>query len=208
MPGKCNFIGSEKMIHNVLFIGVGGEGVLSASVVLARAANLDGFEVRGTQLHGLAQRGGSVPIHLRFGNKVHSPTIPRAQADLIIGLEPIEALRACYFAERKRTNFVVDAFPIVPIYARLNKQEYPEMKGIGKMLKPFAKKIIMADASDICEKELGNPVYGNIVMLGIALSGKMLPISRKSIIAALKETFPKDYENNIKALEMGLEWEK
>lgn len=196
------------MIHNVLFIGVGGEGVLSASVVLARAANIEGFEVRGTQLHGLAQRGGSVPIHLRFGNKVHSPTIPRAQADLIIGLEPIEALRACYFASRKKTNFVVDAFPVVPIYARLNKQEYPEMKEIGKMLKPFAKKLIMADASDVCAKQMGNSIYGNIMMLGIALSNKMLPISRKSFLAALKETFPKDYGNNAKALELGLKWEK
>ncbi len=85
---------------NVLLTGVGGEGVLVTSVIIARAASFDGYYVRGTQFHGLAQRGGSIPTHVRFGKErdVRSPFIPRAHADLILGLEPIEAARACYFA--------------------------------------------------------------------------------------------------------------
>jgi len=195
------------MIYNVLFTGVGGEGVLSSSVILARAANFAGYEVKGTQLHGLAQRGGSVPIHLRFGKNVHSPVIPRASADLIIGLEPAETLKACYFADKRRTNFMIDFYPIIPVYIRLNKQKYPSKDEIEKSLLPFAKNICFAETSNICKEHVGSPVYGNVMAIGICIKKGWLPIGKKFVLQALKQTFPNDFDNNRKALEMGMNYE-
>ncbi|NIO21286.1 MAG: indolepyruvate ferredoxin oxidoreductase [Candidatus Aenigmarchaeota archaeon] len=194
------------MTYNILLTGVGGEGVLVTSVIVARAANMDGYEVRGTQLHGLAQRGGSIPTHLRLGKKVYSPIIPRASADLILGLEPIEAARACFHGGKDRTNFIVDTYPLKPVYANLLGQTYPSNEKVRKMIEPFAKKIIMVDASNICYEKLGNPIFGNVMCIGVALANDMLPISKKHILKSLKEVVPRGLEKNLKAFKMGLDF--
>jgi indolepyruvate ferredoxin oxidoreductase beta subunit len=191
---------------NVLVAGVGGEGVLFTSVIVARAANIEGFEVRGTQLHGLAQRGGAIPTHIRFGKNVHSPLIPRAQADLIFALEPLEAARFCYFAGRERTSFLVDTYPVKPVYANLFDQPYPTYEKIKQMIDPFAKRYVFVDASNICDQKLGDPVDGNMMMLGVAISNGMLPLKKESVMAALKMTLPKDKADDVTAFKMGLEY--
>lgn len=192
------------MTYNILLTGVGGEGVLMTSVIIAKAANLDGYEVRGTQLHGLAQRGGSIPTHIRLGKRVYSPLIPRASADLILGLEPIEAARSCFYGGKDRTNFIVDTYPLKPVYADLLDQTYPSNEGIKRMIEPFAKRAIMVDASNICNRELGNPIYGNVMCIGVAIANSMLPLSERSILKSLREVVPRDLENNLRAFRMGL----
>jgi indolepyruvate ferredoxin oxidoreductase beta subunit len=194
------------MTCNVLIAGVGGEGVLFSSVIIARAANFEGHEVRGTQLHGLAQRGGAIPTHIRFGKKVHSPLIPRAQADLILALEPLEAARFCYFAGKGRTNFIVDTYPVKPVYANLFDQPYPTYEKIKQMIDPFAKKYVFVDASNVCEQKLGDPVDGNMMMLGVAIANGMLPLKKESIIEAIKRTAPKGPDEDIAAFRMGLDY--
>ncbi len=194
------------MTYNILLTGVGGEGVLVTSVIIAKAANLDGYEVRGTQLHGLAQRGGSIPTHLRLGKKVYSPIIPRASADLILGLEPIEAARSCFYGSNERTNFIVDTYPLKPVYANLLGHVYPSNEEIHKMIEPFAKKIMMVDASNICNEKLGSPIYGNVMCIGVALANGMLPLSEKNVLKSLKDVVPRGLEKNLKAFRMGLEF--
>ncbi len=194
------------MTYNVLLTGVGGEGVLVTSVIVARAALLDGHEVRGTQLHGLAQRGGSIPTHVRFGRRAHSPLIPRAQADLILGLEPIEAARVCYFAGKNRTSFIVDTYPIRPSSCNITGETYPSNESVKRMLEPFAKKMVFVDASNICREKFGNPIYGNVMAIGVALSAGMLPIKKQSLIKAIKSTVPRGLEKNMAAFKMGLEF--
>ncbi len=195
------------MTFNILLTGVGGEGVLVTSVIIARAAVYEGYEISGTQLHGLAQRGGSIPTHLRIGkDKVHSPLIPRGQADLILGLEPIEAVRACYYASKDRTNFVIDTYPVKPVYANIRGEKYPSDRKIESMLKPFAKKYVFVDASNICEEKFGDPIYGNVMAVGVALSNGMLPLGRKSIIHAIKRTVRRGLDENLEAFRMGLEF--
>jgi indolepyruvate ferredoxin oxidoreductase beta subunit len=193
------------MTYNVLIAGVGGEGVLFTSVIIARAANFEGYEVRGTQLHGLAQRGGAIPTHIRFGKNVNSPLIPRMQADLLFALEPLEAARFCYFAGKDRTNFLVDTYPVKPVYANISGQEYPSYEKIKQMIEPFAKKYIFIDASHICEQKLGDPLDGNTMMLGVAVANGMLPLKKDSIIEALKRT-TKEPEDDIKAFRLGLDY--
>lgn len=215
------------MAFNALLTGVGGEGVLFTSVLVARAANIEGYEVRGTQLHGLAQRGGQIPTHVRFGyfargassqgggsqrgrgplgREIFSPTIPRSEADLILGLEPVEAVRSCYFADRKRTGFVVDTYPIVSVYSRMLKEKYPSLEEVRKMIAPFAKKIVFVDASNLCSKRLGDPIYGNTMALGVAISQGLLPLKRKSLMEAIRQTTGKYAEKNLMAFRMGLEY--
>ena len=195
------------MQFNVLITGVGGEGALLTSVVVARAANIQGYEVRGTQLHGLAQRGGSIPTHVRFGH-VHAPIIGRGEADLLLALEPLEAARYCYFASRKRTRFLIDDFEVMPAYAKSIGQKYPSMDKLKKMISPFAKDITVVKASHITAKELGNPVFGNVMCLGIAVGKGMLPLKQKSLIKSIKKTVPRgSIKENIKAFKMGLEWD-
>lgn len=196
------------MVFNVLLTGVGGEGVLFASVLIARAANIEGCEVRGTQLHGLAQRGGQIPTHVRFGRGGHvfSPTIPRAEADLVLGLEPVEAARSCYFADKGRTGFLVDTYPIVPVYARLLGERYPSLEEIRGMIEPFAKKMVFADASNICSEKLGDTIYGNAMAIGIAVSQGLLPLKEKSLSEAIRRTAGGHAEMNLRAFRLGLEY--
>ncbi|MCK5022652.1 MAG: indolepyruvate oxidoreductase subunit beta [Candidatus Aenigmarchaeota archaeon] len=194
------------MTFNVLLTGVGGEGVLITSVIVARAAAIEGYKISGTQLHGLAQRGGSIPTHVRFGKEAYSPIIPRGQADLILGLEPVESARSCYFATKQRTNFVVDTYPLVPVYTSLHGQKYPTTEQIRKMIEPFAKKVIMADTSHICEQKLGNPIYGNVMAIGVALANGFLPLSKKSVLEAIKNSVRHGLDKNMEAFRMGMEY--
>jgi len=198
----------KEKIFNALLTGVGGEGALLTSVIVARAANLDGYYVRGTQLHGLAQRGGSIPIHIRFGKDVRSPIIARGEADMLIGLEPMEAARFCYFASKKKTSFIVDNYPILPLMAKLKGKPYPSISSIRKMIEPFSKRTIITDASNIATKKLGNPVFGNVMCLGIAVGQGILPISKSCVIEAMKATVPRGIKQNTEAFRMGLEWKE
>ena len=196
------------MIYNVLLTGVGGVGVLLTSIIIARAANFDNYTVRGIQFHGLAQRGGSIPIHIRFGKEVHSPTIPEGQADLILGLELIEALREIKYASKRRTHFIINTHSIKPIYTHVLKQSYPTKTMVKKALIPFAKKIIFVDAGKICREKFGNSIYGNIMILGVAHKAGMLPLSKKALVASLKQTLPRDLKQNIDAFEWGVKFLK
>jgi indolepyruvate ferredoxin oxidoreductase beta subunit len=200
-------LGSDR-IFNALLTGVGGEGALLTSVIVARAANIEGHYVRGTQLHGLAQRGGSIPIHIRFGQSVRSPIIARGEADMLLGLEPMEAARFCYFASKKNTSFIIDNYQIMPLLARMQGRQYPSINSIRKMVEPFAKKIIVVDASNITAKKLGNPVFGNVMCLGIAVSQGILPLRKSSVLDAMKATVPRGMKQNTEAFRMGLEWKE
>jgi indolepyruvate ferredoxin oxidoreductase, beta subunit len=191
---------------NVMLAGVGGEGILLATRIMEKAANLEHHEVTGMQIHGLAQRGGSVPTHVRFGKGLHSPLIPRGEADLVFALEPIEAARACYFASKHKTNFLVDDFPMIPFRTKVKNEHYPTTDEIRKMIEPFANRIIIVDASGICMKKFGSPVFGNIMCLGIALSQKFLPLREKSVVEAMHILVPHNLEENMKAFQLGLEW--
>jgi len=195
----------KEKIFNALLTGVGGEGALLTSVIVARAANIEGHYVRGTQLHGLAQRGGSIPIHVRFGQSVRSPIIARGEADMLLGLEPMEAARFCYFASKQNTSFIIDNYQIMPLMAKLEGRRYPSISSIRKMVEPFAKNIIIADASTIAAKELGNPVFGNVMCLGIAVSRGILPLKKSSVLEAMKATVPRGIDKNVKAFRMGLD---
>ncbi len=194
------------MKFDILLTGVGGEGVLTSQVIIARAANLEGHFVRGVQLHGLAQRGGSIPTTVRFGNEneISSPTIRQADADLIIAFEPLEAVRATYYARKEKTVFVLDEEPLVPVYSYLLDKPYPSLDEIKKKIEPFAKELHIVSAHKISSEKFGDPIFGNTILLGVAYKLGLIPLKKESLIEAIKISAPRDSEENLKAFSEGI----
>ncbi|MFH8119667.1 MAG: indolepyruvate oxidoreductase subunit beta [Candidatus Aenigmatarchaeota archaeon] len=184
------------MKFNCVISGIGGQGVITLANILEEAALIEGYEVAGSELHGLAMRFGPLECHVRFGKNIYSPLVKRGEANLIFSLEPLEALRVAHFSNEK-TIFLVNKKIIKPISVYVEGYEYPSIDEIEKKLKNFTKNLIFIDASEKVKKF--GEVYSNVYMLGFSL--KFLPISKKSFLKALKN-FP-NFEINKIVLEMG-----
>jgi indolepyruvate ferredoxin oxidoreductase beta subunit len=190
---------------NVVVTGIGGQGVLTLANIISEAALKQGYDVKGSELHGLAQRGGTIPCHVRFGDKVYSPLVLEGEANLVVGLEPLEALRACYYGSKEtKTVFLIDSYRAIPLTVSVLGQNYPSFKEINKLLKPFSKKVIILNASDVVKKETGDIVATNIYLLGYASSKKLIPIKKKFLLEGIKEIVPEKYfELNKKIFGLG-----
>jgi len=190
---------SNKKINqfNMVIVGTGGQGQITLLQILAEAALSEGYDIKTSELHGLSQRGGSVEVHLRFGRKIHSPLVSQGKADLILGLEMQECLKACYYAGQK-TSFSINKF-IVPIPLQ---KPLPE-KNILEDLKKCAKKVILIPASEICQKELGTNVVAGIYLLSYGAVKKIILLKPNSILKAIKKIIPGKYlELNIRAFNL------
>lgn len=149
------------MIRNIIIAGVGGQGILTIASIIDMAAMHAGLNVKQAEVHGMSQRGGEVQSHLRISDKeIYSDLIPMGQADLILAVEPMEALRYVPFLS-KDGAIVTCSEPFV------NIPNYPDTESIYAELKMAAKDVILVDASEIARR-LGNPKSYNIVMLGAA----------------------------------------
>ncbi len=184
-----------KKTFNIVISGAGGQGLITLLQIIAEAALFQGFDVKTSELHGLSQRGGSVETHLRFGEKVYSPLISLGSADLILGLELLEGLRAAVYAN-KETVFLLNKF-ILPFPGSLAEEE------IIKKLKRITKNPKIVPASEICQKELGKEVVSGIYLLAYAVYKKIIPLKAESIRKAVSEVIPEKYlELNKKAFEL------
>ena len=194
------------MKFDVMLTGVGGEGVLTAGVIIARAANLEGYYVRGVQLHGLAQRGGTIPTFVRFGtqDEISSPGVMQGNADLILAFEPLEAVRAIFYARKEKTRFLINSRPYVPIYTNILRVPYPTIEEIVKKIKPFAKEIHVFDAHGVAKDELGKTIFGNTILIGVAAGMRLLPLKEKNLREAIRITAPREVEKNLRAFEIGV----
>ena len=153
---------------NVLVVGVGGQGVLMISKVLAQVCVQRGLEVKQSEVHGMAKRGGVVFSHVRFGSRVWSPTIPKGEADVVVALEWAEGLRWLPYLRSELGTLVVDTRRIVPPLACRDRRpgagsSYPE-GGMRTVERTVARSIAL-DALGVAE-ELGNPRAANTVLLG------------------------------------------
>jgi indolepyruvate ferredoxin oxidoreductase beta subunit len=191
---------------NVIVTGVGGQGAMTLGMIIAESALKQGYDVRTTELHGLAQRGGSIPLHIRFGEKLYTPLVLEGEANLIIGLEPLEALRTTYFGSKKhKTVFLIDNYKFPPITVSVLGERYPSMENIINHIKPFADKIIILNASDVVIKETGNDLTSNVFILGYAVGNELIPLKEKFILKTVEEIVPKKYiELNKRIFELGM----
>ena len=188
--------------YNTLVTGVGGQGVLFISEILGMAALREGLSARVAEIHGMAQRGGSVTCNVRIGERICSPTITKGTADLIIGLEPLEVLRLLGYAH-KETFVAINRTRIVPSSATLSGIEYPSMNQILKEISRVSKNTVTVNTTDIAVK-VGNPATQNAAMLGFVSALKQLPIKVETLRNTISERSPSKYrEVNVRAFELG-----
>ena len=190
-----------KNIYSIHLIGIGGQGTIKASTIVGDAAMKKGLNVVMSEVHGMAQRGGTVITELKIGD-VYSPLIEETNADLLLAFEPAEALRALSKVN-KDTFIIVNSTPIIPFTVSLGISEYPDMSLILEELKSKIKKLLVIDAEKIALKAW-NIISSNIVILGAAAATPNFPVSKDLIIQSMKENLPpKSIETNLKAFEMG-----
>jgi len=186
---------------NIMFTGVGGTGVLTAARILALAALTEGQNVRMGEIHGMAQRGGAVNCTIRIGESVYGPIIPTGRADLLLSVEPVEALRNVNRIIPSGT-IIVGEYRITPTGVLLGRAEYPSDEAILQDLAKFAK-VITFDAAKLAQAS-GGILTMNTVLIGAVIGLNLLPIKEKTVIAAIKDILPRRYhEMNITALEKG-----
>ena len=187
------------MEFNILICGVGGQGTILASYVLGNAALKEGLKVRLGEIHGMAQRGGSVVSHVRMGDEVYGSVIPLEKADVIIAFEPLEALRNIS-SLKKGGKVILNTERMNPISVSLGESEYPQIEEIISTLSEKGK-VYSFNATEIAKK-IGNQVTMNMVMIG-ALSFLEIPIKDETLLETINSVLGKKAELNIKAFEAG-----
>lgn len=148
---------------NVSLVGVGGQGIILTADLLAKTAALAGYDVKKSEIHGMAQRGGSVTSQVRFGASVASPIIQEGTADVLVSFDKLEALRNAGILAKGGTAFVNDAY-LTPVTVSSGQQADVEDLD-GKLRKAF-KKFVLVDAMKVATEEVGNPRTMNMVIAG------------------------------------------
>ncbi|MCE5249504.1 indolepyruvate oxidoreductase subunit beta [bacterium] len=190
----------SKETINVIMVGVGGQGIILASEVLSEAALRAGYDIRKSEVHGMAQRGGSVSSHVRFGKTVRSPLIENGQADIMLAFEKVEGLRASDMLRNNATIILNDA-EIVPTTVSLGMGEYPD--NVTDSLRGMGFRIVPVNADHLAE-QAGTVKAANVVLLASLAS--FLDIDKEVWIDVIKSRVPQKYlDINLKAFALGYE---
>ena len=189
---------------NISIVGVGGQGVILMSELLGNAAIRDGLNVRGSEILGMAVRGGSVSSMIRIGKDVFGPLIPTGKCDVLVGMEPAEALRN--ISSLSRSGMVIlNTESMVPFTVSLGTSRYPALDSILEKLTQQVSKVITLNASRIA-REASNQQAANIVMLGALFGTGKVPITEDTIQKEIETRMPeKLVQINLKAFALGKE---
>jgi indolepyruvate ferredoxin oxidoreductase beta subunit len=184
----------------ILLVGVGGQGILTAARVIGEAALQSDLEVQIGEIHGMSQRSGIVETTVVLGD-FHSPLIDEREADLIIGFEPLEALRALPRAAPHAT-VILNTRPILPYSVESGQAHYPEICEIEAHIQSQVQSLISLDAETLaCES--GSAIAQNMVLLGVACASHRIPIPPEIFRPALSQVDPRHAELNLRAFEKG-----
>ncbi len=194
-------------ITNVLIVGVGGQGVIMVSKVLALLAQSRGFDVKQSEVHGMAKRGGAVFSHVRFGQRVWSPTIPQGEVDILVALEWAEGLRWLPFLRPDTGILICDTKRIVPPFACLNRRSGAALRYSSETPADVAAHTAEAyaiDASHIAE-QLGNERAANVILLGALSTALDFPVAdwERAVAGAVPK---KTLAVNLEAFRRGRSW--
>ncbi|MGE5585276.1 MAG: indolepyruvate oxidoreductase subunit beta [Bacillota bacterium] len=186
--------------RNILIVGVGGQGILLASRLLASAAIEAGFDVKISEVHGMAQRGGSVVTHVRLGARVHSPLVETGTADVMVAFEKLEALRWLPFA-RPGATLIVNDVEIPPLPVILGAERYPV--DIASRLAAGGRCVVVVDAETMA-RAAGNARCANTAIMGV-LARRLGPeIAEERWRAAVSHVAPRGTADvNWKAFSLG-----
>jgi indolepyruvate ferredoxin oxidoreductase beta subunit len=198
----------KSLLHdpmNIIITGVGGQGNVMASRVLAGMLVDAGYFVTIGETFGMSQRGGSVMSHLRVSSRCAlSPQIPRGRADIIVALEPVEALRVLSRYGQPEIKILVNSRVVYPIGVITGDFDYPSLDEIKKIFGKLAAQSWIVDATSVA-LELGNPVLSNIIMIGALAKTNLLPIDRKIFEKEVTKSVPADKRRiNFAAFDAGV----
>ena len=188
----------KKPYISILICGVGGQGIILARKIICEAFFSSGYDIKASDVHGMAQRGGSVVTYFRASQNVASPLIEDGQADIILAFEPLEALR--FLPKLKKSGqIIVNSQKIMPTSVLIGEFAYPAE--VFSKIQSATDKTKIIDALDIAAKA-GNIKSVNVVLIGVL--AKILPVSKEIWLKAIAASVPHEYQElNIKAFELG-----
>lgn len=187
---------------NIVIAGVGGQGAILISELLGNAAVKNGLDVRGSEVLGMAVRGGPVFSTIRLGSEVYGPLTPSGKCDLLIAMELAEGLRniACL---SKSSLVILNTATVVPFTVRLGQSDYPSLEKVVEKLNGIAGRVITLNATQTA-KEAGSVLSTNIAMLGAAFGSGLIPIKVETVKEMVRARFPgKAASVNMKVFDMG-----
>ncbi len=189
------------MRFTVVVSSVGGQGGLTLSRIIARAAAEADYKVVVGETLGMSQRFGSVQSYVRFGDAVYSP-LPLEPADLILGLEPLEALRAAALADR-RTTVLTSAEPVDTQTTQVGLEKYPSLEWIVGELQRRAGKVLLIRPFEASRRRFGTGIQANMILLGASASLQLLPLSLELLEDAVRAVLGERSSQAIQALWLG-----
>jgi len=188
------------MKTNIVLTGVGGQGVITAANILGKAAVNAGLDVFVSEVHGMAQRGGSVNCTVRIGD-VSGPLVPSGSADVILSTEPVEALRYIHYTNKK-TIIITDVAAVIPFTVATGEEQYPDVDVVFAELEKYGE-LHKIDAVKIA-KDAGAVITKNIVMLGALEASGVLPFKKEVLLNTILDNVPPKFKDvNKKAFEDG-----
>lgn len=188
---------------NIILTGVGGQGVVTAGMLIGNAVTQSGLNAVMSEIHGMSQRGGVVTVELRIGD-VFGPIIPDGIANLVLGFEAMETLRVLKRAG-KDTIVIMNTERIVPFTVNIGDAKYPDIDPLISRLKEKGTKLYPIDARSLGE-EAGNVMSSNVVITGAAFSTGLIPVNISALEDSVRRMFsPKSWDTNLKALKLGME---
>lgn len=190
---------------NIIITGVGGQGNIQASLIIASAAVRDGLYVSVGETYGASQRGGIVMSHVRLSEETqYGPLIPKGKAHIILGFEPVESLRMISDFGNKETRAIINPRPIYPIDVLSGESTYPSINDILSAIKELVYSVHVVEATELA-KEAGDTLMQNIVMVGCLLASGFTPLKIETAMEVIKEIFAeRNLEMNLKAFELGV----
>ena len=196
----------EKDPLNVIVTGVGGQGNVLISQLIGRALVKGGYHVTIGETYGASQRGGAVMSHLRVSRQEqYGPLIPEGQADVILGLEPVETLRVVAQYGNPRVVVIANSRPVYTMAANTGMAAYPSTQEIAETLDELSRTAWVINATEMA-LELGASILTNIVMAGALVGSQALPLRQEALEAELRESLPSDkLDLNLQAVRKGLE---
>ena len=190
---------------NIIITGVGGQGNVLMSQLAGKALVRSGYHATIGETYGASQRGGAVMSHLRVSReKQYGPLIAQGQADIVLGLEPLETMRVLAQYGNPEVVVISNSRPIFPPVVSSGEGQYPTPEQIGSVLQQLSKKAWLVNATDIA-LEMGAPILANIVMMGTLVGTGLLPVGPESFEEELAESLSRErLDANIKAFRRGL----
>lgn len=195
----------EKDPLNIIITGVGGQGNVLLSQLVGKVLVGGGFHATIGETYGASQRGGAVMSHLRVSRKMqYGPLIGEGQADVIVGLEPLETLRVIAQFGNPKVAVITNSRPVFPQAVSSFGARYPTRDEVAATLRDLSSRSWVVDATDIA-LEIGPPILANIVMMGTLVGSGLLPLGAEPFESELRESLPPDrLTMNLEAFHRGI----